>query len=81
MSDTNKTQNMARGLKFQILEEEGLYYLCSENKVPDQLWLTYTFVFAYAKSRFFHDAAHSAIFLNIQKSLKLVVQSRRFYNL
>ena len=24
---------MVRGLKFGILEEEGLYYLCSENKV------------------------------------------------
>ena len=28
---------MARGLKFWILEVEGLYYLCSENKGADQL--------------------------------------------
>ena len=28
---------MARGLKFRIWEVEGLYYLCSENKGPDQL--------------------------------------------
>ena len=30
-------QNMARGLKFQIEEVEGLCYPCSENKVVDQL--------------------------------------------
>ena len=39
-SDTNKTvqpQKLARGLKFQIKEVEGLYYLCSENKGADQL--------------------------------------------
>ena len=29
--------NMGRGLKFRILEVEGLYYLCSENKGADQL--------------------------------------------
>ena len=28
---------MARGLKFQNYKEEGLYYLCSENKGADQL--------------------------------------------
>ena len=28
---------MARGLKFCIKEQEGLYYLCSENKGADQL--------------------------------------------
>ena len=28
---------MARGLKFRIEEEEGLYYLCSKNKGADQL--------------------------------------------
>ena len=28
---------MARGLKFCIKKEEGLYYLCRENKGPDQL--------------------------------------------
>ena len=39
MSDTNKAlqpQKMAKGLNFRILEE-GLYYLCSENKGADQL--------------------------------------------
>ena len=37
--DTNQAvqpQNMARGLKFRIKEEEELYYLvCSENKGDD----------------------------------------------
>ena len=39
-SDTNRAvqlQKMARGLKFRILKEEGMYYLCSENKGADQL--------------------------------------------
>ena len=39
-SDTNQAVQllkMARGLKFQILKVEGLYYLCSENKGVDQL--------------------------------------------
>ena len=39
-SDTNragKSQKMARGSKFRILEVEGLYYPCSENKGADQL--------------------------------------------
>ena len=39
-SDTNQTvqpQKMARVLKFWILKEEGLYFLCSENKGADQL--------------------------------------------
>ena len=30
-------QKMARGLEFRILEVEGLYYPCSENKGADQL--------------------------------------------
>ena len=30
------TEN-ARGLKFRILEVEGLYFLCSKNKDADQL--------------------------------------------
>ena len=37
-SDTNQavqSQQMARGLKFRILEVEGLYYLCSKNKGAD----------------------------------------------
>ena len=39
-SNTNRavqSQKMARGLKFCIYEEEGLYYPCSENKGADQL--------------------------------------------
>ena len=39
-SDTNQAvqlQKMARGLKFRIYEEEGFYYLCSENIGADQL--------------------------------------------
>ena len=32
-----QSQKMARGLKFRIYDEEGLYYLCSENKGADQL--------------------------------------------
>ena len=30
-------QKMVRGLKFRILQVEGLYYLCGENKGADQL--------------------------------------------
>ena len=41
-----QTQKMVSGLKFWIYEEEGLNYLCSENKVAD------------AKIMFSHDAAH-----------------------
>ena len=39
-SDTNRAvqpQKMARGLYFQVLKVEGLYYLCSENKGANQL--------------------------------------------
>ena len=39
LSDTNpavQLQKMARGLKW-IKKVQGLYYLCSENKGPDQL--------------------------------------------
>ena len=34
---TAQPQEMARGLKFQISEVNGLFYLCSENKGADQL--------------------------------------------
>ena len=63
--DTNQSvqpQKMARDLKFRVKEVEGLYYLCSENKAL----LIYAFVFAYAKIRFSHDAAH--ILVNTRKS-------------
>ena len=39
-SETNQSlqpQKMARSLKYQIKEAEGLYYICSENKGTDQL--------------------------------------------
>ena len=39
-SDTNRAvqpQKMARGVKFQIYEVEGLYYRCGENKGAGQL--------------------------------------------
>ena len=39
-SDINQAvhlQKMARGLKFRTQKEEGLYYVCSENKGVDQL--------------------------------------------
>ena len=59
-------QKISIGLKFQICKVVGLYYLCGENKGTDQLrgyhtlQLINAFVFAYAKSRFCHDAAHLA---------------------
>ena len=53
---------MARGLKFWIYEVEGLSYLCSEKKGADQLHgccaADLRLYFAYAKSRFSHDADH-----------------------
>ena len=56
-SDTNQAVQlleMARGLKFCILEVEVLYYPSSENKGADQLpaQLICIFVFAYAKRGF-----------------------------
>ena len=55
-SGTNQTiqaQKMARCLKFQILEEVGLYYICSEK----QMQLICAFVLAYGKSGFSQNAA------------------------
>ena len=49
--DTNQAvqaQKIVRSLKFWILDEEGFYYQCSENKGADQLCSYCTFVFAYA---------------------------------
>ena len=40
LSDTNRlvqSQKIARSLKFRLMEEEELYYPCSENKGADQL--------------------------------------------
>ena len=59
--EQSQQQKMARGLKFRIKEVEGMYYLCSEITGADQFRgtakLICVFVFAYAKSRFSHDAA------------------------
>ena len=53
---------MARGLKFRIKKVGGLYDLNSEDKGADQLRgcreADLRLCFAYAKSRFSHDAAH-----------------------
>ena len=52
-SDTNRpgqSQKKAGSLKFQIYEEEGLYYLCSGNKGADQLCSYCVFVFSCAKT-------------------------------
>ena len=68
LSDTNQAvqlQKMARGLKFRIQKEEALYYQCSETKALISFAVTpkliCVFVFAYAKNRFSHDAAHLMI--------------------
>ena len=60
---------MARILKFRIKEVEGLNVLCSENKGADQLRdLICVFVFAYARSRLSHDAAHFMVITQRIKS-------------
>ena len=59
-SDTNQavqSQKQARSLKFRILEEEEVYYLCSENKGADQLLGYRVFVFTYVDCWFSHEAA------------------------
>ena len=52
---------MARGLKFRVKKEEGVYYICSENKGADQLRCyreaDLRLCFAYAKGRFSHVVA------------------------
>ena len=67
MSDTNRavlSLNMARGLKFRIQKEEGLYYPCTVAKTKALISFAVTaklicfFVFVYSKIRFSHDAAH-----------------------
>ena len=45
-SDTNRAvqpQKLAKGLKFRI-QEEGLYYLCSENKGACQLCICFSHI-------------------------------------
>ena len=46
---------MAGGLKFRILEVEGLYYPCSENTGADRSASLFSRL---QKKRFSHDAAH-----------------------
>ena len=67
--DTNQvvqSQKRARSLKFQVLQEEELYHLSSENKGADQLRsyceadLRLCFRI-YAKCWFSHDADHIII--------------------
>ena len=66
---SGQTQKVARGLKFQIKEVEGLCYLYSKNKGVDQLHGNdqlhgyrvadlYLCLFAYAKTRLCHEGAH-----------------------
>ena len=54
-------QKMARSLKFCILVEEKMYYPFRKTKALISFAVTVklicVFVFAYAKSRFSHDAA------------------------
>ena len=71
-SDPNQAvqpHKTARGLKFRIKIEEGLYYPYSENKALISFAITAklicVFVFAYAKSRFSHDAAHISVCLHL----------------
>ena len=77
-----RLQKMVRGLKFQ---EEGFDYLhvCSENKGADQLCCA--FIFAYAKSRFSHDAAHIIVpkylyVVSLPSHSKMIVSLYFIYN-
>ena len=71
-SDTNQAvqpQKMARSLKFWIKIEEELHYPCGEKKGPDQLRsyreADLRLCFAYAKSRFSHNAAQMSCIMRI----------------
>ena len=87
-SNTNQPaqpQKMARGLKFQIWEVEGLHYLCRENKGVINCRLTVnlicTFFYAYSKSRFSHDAPEIVCILEKQESSPLnVLECRQCLN-
>ena len=61
-----KPQKMARGLKFWIQEEKECCYLCRENKALISYVATAQLicasVFAFAKSRYSHDAAQISFF-------------------
>ena len=69
-SDTNwavQPQKMARGLKFLIYEVEGLIIYSTKSKAliscANPAQLICVFVFAYAKSRFSHDAANFILYI------------------
>ena len=73
-SDTNwalQPQKKARRLTFLMLEVEGLYYLCTENQGAYQPQLICAFVFAYAKSRFSHDATHFILIRHQSKDQRI----------
>ena len=78
-SDTNQAvqlQKMARSLNFQIEKVEGLYYPCSENKGAFAVTakLKCGFVFAFAKIRFSHVAAHTSPSLTANSILKSLLK-------
>ena len=57
---------MARGLKFRIYKDEGLYYpyrkkTMALSSCAVTAHLICVFVFAYAKNRFSHDATHISV--------------------
>ena len=61
-TQTVQQQKIAKGLKFQTLKDlEGLYYLAKTNTMISfavTAKLICVFVFAFAKIRFSHEAAH-----------------------
>ena len=57
---------MIRGLKFPVLEVEGLYYLCMENKGTDHL------------HKFSHDAAQLLLGLWASSTVALSI-SHNYY--
>ena len=83
LSDTNRAvqlQKMARSLNFRILQIEGLYCLCSENKGADQLRgyreADLRLYFANAKRLFSHDAAQ----IDMIQREHMVNRSTSFYS-
>ena len=68
-----------RCLKFGVSEEEGFYYLCSKKKAlifcAVTTLLNCAFVFAYAKSKLCHNAAHLMWRNNNKKTPPIFVSS------
>ena len=74
MSDTNRSvqlQKMDRSLKLLIKEEEELYYCVAKTKALISFAVTAklisAFVFAHAKLRLSHDAAHNKSACSLSK--------------